>query len=172
MIGVEAPPGQDLFTHDTIARISKGSTAMRNLSGVENVVSITKVEDVVASLGGADLRDLVERVPEGEAEERALRDKVMARDHIVGSLVSKDGRAALIMVFLTDGAKDRVVTDAIRQARKRAGAADGLFRRRASSLAATSTPRRRTTCGACRRWRWRCCSWWWCCRSAIRSACY
>src|SRR6185295_17854552 len=92
MVGVEAPEGQDLFRHDTILKLRNASTAMRNLSGVENVVSLARVEDVVASAGGADVRDLIEAVPTGEAEEKALRDKVMSRDHLVGSLMSKDGR--------------------------------------------------------------------------------
>ncbi len=118
MVGVEAPAGQDLFTHDTVQRIANASKALHNLNGVENVVSLTRVEDVVASAAGADVRDLVEAVPANEADERALREKVMSRDHIVGSLVSKDGRAALIMV-LTEGAKDRVVTDLIREAAAR-----------------------------------------------------
>jgi predicted RND superfamily exporter protein len=115
MVGLEAPEGQDLFQKDTIARLQNASTAMRNLHGVENVVSITRIEDVVATPAGAEMRSLVDAAPSNAAEEKALRELIMARDHIVGSLVSKDGRAALIMVFLTEGARDKDVTAAIRK---------------------------------------------------------
>jgi predicted RND superfamily exporter protein len=117
MVGVEAPDG--IFKKTTLEKIAKASTAIRNLGGIENVVSVARVQDVESTAAGAELHDLVDRIPENEADEKALRDKVMARDHIVGSLVSRDGKAALIMVFLADGAKDREVTRAIRETAKR-----------------------------------------------------
>jgi uncharacterized protein len=119
LVGVEAPAGQDLFTRDTIRRITAASAQLHNVSGVDDVVSLTRMQDIVASPSGADWRSLVEAVPNGPDEERALRERVMSRDLVVGSLVSKDGRAALIMVFLADGARDRAVTDAIREVAER-----------------------------------------------------
>ncbi len=104
LIGVEAPPGKDVFDPDVLARLQRATDGIRNVRGVDRVLSLTTVADVVPSTNGAgvELTQLVAAVPKDEAEVTALRKKAMSRPHIVGNLVSTDGRAALILVFLAD----------------------------------------------------------------------
>jgi len=115
LIGVEAPPGQDMFTPDALGKLKAASEAMRNVHGVDpRVLSLTHVSDVVAGPAGAEVRLLIETLPTNANESVATKAKVLSRDHIVGNLVSKDGRAALILVFLAEGARDRQVTESLR----------------------------------------------------------
>ena len=116
LIGVESPPEQDVFSHETIAKISAATDAIKNVRGVDRVMSLTAVADVVAGPSGAEVTQLVSKIPATPEEARALRGKVLSRDHIAGNLVSKDGRAALIVVFLAEGISDRQVTDGLRAA--------------------------------------------------------
>jgi predicted RND superfamily exporter protein len=119
LLGVEAPAGppyeNGVFAADVVRRLQAATDAIRNVRGVDRVVSLTSVSDVVASPAGAEVTNLVTTVPADAAAERALRAKVLSRDHIAGNIVSRDGRAALIMVFLADGVGDRQVSEAVRQ---------------------------------------------------------
>jgi predicted RND superfamily exporter protein len=116
LIGVETPAGQDLFSAGNLDRIRTATETIRNLDGIDRVLSLTTVTDPVVSNEGVDLRPLVPGLPADERAANALRDKVLARDHVAGSLVSRDGRAAVIMAFFADGASDRVLTQSIRHA--------------------------------------------------------
>jgi predicted RND superfamily exporter protein len=112
LIGVES---EDVFAGPTVARLQRATDQIRNVRGVDRVVSMTSLSDVVASAEGAEVMPLVSAPPADAAAARALRDKVLAREHVAGSIVSLDGRATLIMVFLAEGAGDRQVSEAIRQ---------------------------------------------------------
>jgi len=116
LVGAEAPAGTDVFSPDAVQKLIRATDAIKNVSGVDRVLSIANTTDVVAGAAGAEVGQLITGPPTDAAGQRALRDKVLSREHIVGSLVSKDGRAALIMVFLAEGASDRQVTAALRKA--------------------------------------------------------
>jgi uncharacterized protein len=107
LIGVEVDPksgaGDDVFSGRVIGEIAAASDAIKNVRGVDRVVSLTSLSDVVSGPLGAEVTPLVPHPPADEAEHKALREKVLSREHVVGNVVSKDGRAALIMVFLAEG---------------------------------------------------------------------
>jgi predicted RND superfamily exporter protein len=118
MVGVEAPEGKDVFSGEVLRKLDAATTAFGKVRDVSRVLSLANVSDVVATSAGAQARTLVEKIPSTAEEERALRELTMAREHIVGNLVSADGRAALIMVFLDEGGSDAAVTRALREATK------------------------------------------------------
>src|SRR5207342_1354962 len=107
------------FAPETMGKLKAASEAIKNERGVDRVVAMPVVADVVPGPAGAEIAQLVSKVPENEEEHQALRKKVLSREHIVGSLVSKDGRAALIMVFLAEGISDRQVTTQLRAVAER-----------------------------------------------------
>jgi predicted RND superfamily exporter protein len=116
LVGIEAPAGQDVFAPDALKRIQAATDKIKNVTGVDRLMAITTVPDVKAGAMGAEITPLVPAIPSTPEEQKALREKVLSREHLVGSIVSKDGRAALIMVFLAEGASDRQVTEALRAA--------------------------------------------------------
>lgn len=102
LIGVEAPAGQDVFVATTIEKLARATQAIRNLRGIDHVLSLTSVSDIVPGPLGAQVVNLVEGPPADAAAHDALLRKVLSREQAVGNLVSADGRATLLMVFLAD----------------------------------------------------------------------
>jgi predicted RND superfamily exporter protein len=121
LIGVEAPGnpsdhgGLGVFAPSAMSRIFAASAAFKNVHGVDRVVSLGTLTDVVSGAGGAEVRPLVPRPPTSDDEARMLRDKVLARSHVVGQFVSHDAQAALLLVFLAEGAGDRQVVMDLRR---------------------------------------------------------
>jgi predicted RND superfamily exporter protein len=115
LVGIEAPPGEDVFSAGTIAKLRAATDAIHNLQGIDRVLSLATVTDPTVSDEGADLRPLITALPTSAAESKALRERVLSRRHVAGSLVSTDGRAALIMAFFADGASDRVLCNELRR---------------------------------------------------------
>src|SRR5262249_25473037 len=115
LIGVETGTSDDVFSAGNLARLRAATDAIHNLNGVDRVLSLTTVTDPVVSDDGVDLQPLVASLPADAAAARALGQKVMAREHVVGSLVSRDARAAVITVFFADGASDRILCADIRR---------------------------------------------------------
>lgn len=104
LVGVEVPDGSsdDVFSAASVQKIQRATQAIKNVRGVDLILSMTAVSDIVPGPLGAQVVDLVSGPPATEAEHRALRDKVLSREFAVGNFVSRDGRAALIMAFLAE----------------------------------------------------------------------
>ncbi len=105
LIGVETPPGDDVFSPSSMGKIDWATQAIKNLRGVDLILSLTAASDIVPGPAGAQVVDLVPAPPKDATEQAALRAKVLSREFAVGNLVSKDGRAALILAFLADPKK-------------------------------------------------------------------
>ena len=111
LVGVEV---DDAFSADSLGRLRAATDAIRETPGVEHVLSLANVEDFTPDpMGGIRTANLVEAVPADGAAAVALRDKVLSRDHVVGTLVSADGRAYVMVVFLTYGGDRRATTGRI-----------------------------------------------------------
>jgi predicted RND superfamily exporter protein len=115
LVGIETARGEDVFAPATLTRLRAATEAIHNLQGIDRVLSLTTVTDPSVSDEGADLRPLIPSLPTSPAEAKALRERVLSRRHVAGSLVSTDGRAALIMAFFADGASDRILCAEIRR---------------------------------------------------------
>lgn len=116
LVGVEArAPGGDVFSAAAVERIQAATGALRNVRGVDHVMPMTSLSDLVAGAAGAEVSPLVPGPPADEAAHRALGAKVLSREQVAGSLVSRDGRAALIMVFLTEAAGSRQVAEELKR---------------------------------------------------------
>lgn len=102
IVGVEAPAGDDVFSPASLGKIQRATQAIKNVRGVDLILSLTAVSDIVSGPMGAEFNALVPDLPTDEAGRRALRDKVLSREFAVGNFVSRDGRGALILAFLAD----------------------------------------------------------------------
>ena len=102
IVGVEAPAGDDVFSPASLGKIERATHAIKNVRGVDLILSMTEVSDIIAGPLGATQVDLVPSLPTNAAESRALREKILSREFAVGNFVSPDGRGALILAFLAD----------------------------------------------------------------------
>jgi hypothetical protein len=112
LIGIE---GDDVLAAGAIRKLTAATRAFADVEGVDRVVSLTNVEDVTSTVESADVALLVPGPPANSVEEANLRRRVLSREQVVGSLVSADGRAALMMVYLVEGAPTRRVVRELRQ---------------------------------------------------------
>jgi predicted RND superfamily exporter protein len=116
LVGVQA---DDLFTSEKLNFVRDLSKGIEQVEGVDSVVSITEMRDFEERQMGAEtgscIQDLIGDLPEEMTEEElaAIRERVMSREHIVGSLVSRKGDAALLVCRLTPGSNVKHVADGI-----------------------------------------------------------
>ncbi len=100
VIGLEAENG-DIFNPKDLAAIMQISEEVKKIPGIkeENVVSIAdrKVKYVESQGDTIKVERLMEAVPQSKEELAAFRDRVYSNNLYVGSLVSKDGKAASII---------------------------------------------------------------------------
>lgn len=110
------PGERELFSVELLTALDRLSTALKNTEGVDRVVSLSTMTDLVASDGGVEVMPLVPvPVPTDAAALARLKARALALPQVRGNVVSSDGRAALVMVFFTEGARTRVLADKARQ---------------------------------------------------------
>lgn len=110
------PGERELFSVEMLTAIDRLSTALKNTEGVDRVVSLSTMTDLVASDGGVEVMPLVPvPVPTDAAALARLKARALALPQVRGNVVSSDGRAALVMVFFTEGARTRILADKARQ---------------------------------------------------------
>ncbi len=100
VIGVEAKSG-DIFNPATLRAIESITEEVKNIPGIkeENVISITdrKVKHVESEGNTIRVERLMNGFPETPQAVQAFRERVFSNPLYVGSLVSKDGKAAAIV---------------------------------------------------------------------------
>jgi predicted RND superfamily exporter protein len=95
-----AEPG--IFTADMIARVGRISEALQALPGVHRVQSLATVPNLQADADSLDVGSLAEQVAQDPSVLDGLREGVTANPLYGGNLVSRDGRAAAILVYFKD----------------------------------------------------------------------
>lgn len=103
IVGLNTP---DVFDSNFISRLGTATRALNETEGIAYALSLTSVEDFTPDpeKGGISVSYLAGSVPKDAEEQKALREKVMARDQIVGNLISSDGKSTLLYCFAAHGA--------------------------------------------------------------------
>ena len=108
LIGIAS---KDVFAPDFIGRLQEVTKKLQDLPELDHVLSITNVQDFTPDpMGGIRTDLLVPRVPRTDLEREMLRERVMSRDAVVGSLVSEDGQAVVLVAFAAYQADPRGVS--------------------------------------------------------------
>ena len=113
LVGIEVA---DPFNGQFLSKLREVTRDIGDTPGVETVLSLANVEDFVEDpvAGGIVASQLIDSIPKNMPEEAALRQKVMARDFVVGNLISEDARAVMIYVFAAYGAQPRELANRVR----------------------------------------------------------
>ncbi len=97
LVGIET---EDAFDPRFLRTLDEVTRDLSTLPSLDHVLSLSNVADFEADpMGGVIAGMLVDRIPQTEAEQAALREKVLSREHIRGSLVSDDGTAVVLVAF-------------------------------------------------------------------------
>ncbi len=112
LIGV---PAEDPFDGEFLTRLAAATEELKDTRGLKYVLSLSNVIDFTADEvnGGVVTAALVREIPRTPGEKAELRAKVMSRDHVVGNLISRDGKAVMIYGFLAQGADPRATSAAL-----------------------------------------------------------
>jgi len=97
----------DIFSEATLSKIQNLSDEVENLPMVDKVLSITNMFEIKGIEDGFEVRDLIEKIPENDAERAALRQKIMDDKLLYGNIVSKDfQRTAVLAILAVTGDQD------------------------------------------------------------------
>jgi predicted RND superfamily exporter protein len=112
--GVET---KNVFDKDFLTRMRAATMRLNATEGVGYALTLTNVEDFAPDpeKGGIRADYLVRAIPENEADEKALRERVLSRDEVVGSLVDEKGTSTLIYCFAVPGTNVRAMAGQIRK---------------------------------------------------------
>ena len=113
LVGIQAT---DVTQRGFLERLRKLTRELKETKGLDHVLSLANVVDFTPDpdRGGVVTSRLVEHLPSTPAEQKELRRKVMSRDHVVGNLVSADGKAVLVYCYLAYGTDPKSVAARIR----------------------------------------------------------
>lgn len=111
-------PTDDPFDPVFLERLQRVTLALRDTKGLDSVLSLMNVSDFVEDKvnGGIITDTLIHELPTTPEEEQAIRDRVMSRDHIVGTLISKNADAVLVYAFATPDQQPKDIANAVRAA--------------------------------------------------------
>lgn len=99
---------KDVFSADTLSLLKKLTAAYENVKGVSYVTSLINVLDFKRTGQGLEVGRLLRggKIPDSPKALKNFRDYVMSNERYVGNLVSKDGKAAIIVLRLSAGASE------------------------------------------------------------------
>lgn len=122
MVGVEVggeDPTADVFGSAEVQALDAATRGLAAAPGVARVMSLTNTANVVSTETGSEIAPLVPGPPESPEQRAAMRARVLALDHVVGNLVSADGRAATIMVYVLEGVSTGQIVQEVRAVAER-----------------------------------------------------
>ncbi|MEK7294260.1 MAG: MMPL family transporter [Nitrospirota bacterium] len=106
VIGVESASG-DVFQPKVLEKIQRITDGVLDIPGVirSNVISLAarKAKDIVGTEEGMQVRQLMETVPQTPREIERLKKAVYANPIYINSIVSQDGKMALVIADFKSG---------------------------------------------------------------------
>jgi len=111
----------DVFTPESLDRITKVTGTLEGVEGVFNVLSLSNVLDFRKEGDSLEVTRLGERAGTGPESLARFRRYVLDRELYAGSLVSEDGRMAAILVNILDETDEVVVAEKIKNILEREG---------------------------------------------------
>ena len=98
-----------------IKKLRRTTLELKQTHGLDHVLSLANIMDFTPDRdkGGIITDRLINTIPNNRAERDALYKKVMSRDHVVGNLISADGKAVLLYCFLAYGSDPKKMAASI-----------------------------------------------------------
>ena len=152
LVGIQANEADgDVLAPGFLRRLQRVTKELKETKGLDHVLSLANVIDFTPDegRGGVTAKPLVETLPASAAQHTALRRRVMSRDHVVGNLVSADGKAVLVYCYLAYGTDPKAMAGTIKRVVGRGFPEPPrlLGRRTASSRPTSTRPPSRTCSG-------------------------
>jgi predicted RND superfamily exporter protein len=102
IVVVDVPGEEGVFNRGTLEKIDRLTHAIEEVEGVEEVISLTNARYLKGSGEMLDTPLVVPEIPDNQADMKDLRDFVLGNDLFLKTLVSSDGQASAINIFVKD----------------------------------------------------------------------
>ncbi|MBN1182604.1 MAG: RND family transporter [Bacteroidales bacterium] len=105
-IGMIVLETDDIFKTDVLQHIKQITDSLKITQGVSTVASLTDIIDIKSSEWGIEIGKLVDEynLPETQSELDSLKEYVFSKDMYLGSIVSEDSTASVILFTLLSDA--------------------------------------------------------------------
>lgn len=108
MLVVEA---DDVLATETLTRIRDLTEKMQRVDEFDRVVSVFTAKDLRGEDGEMIVESAIPRIPESDEDRAALREQLAKNPLVLGNLVSKDYKYAVLIGFLSLEAEDEVLLE-------------------------------------------------------------
>ncbi len=102
IVVIDAPGNAGVFNRPTLEKIDRLTRAIEKLEGVEEAISLTNARYLTGAGEMLETPLIIPEIPRDAEAMSELRDFVLGNDLFLKTLVSADGRAAAINVFMRD----------------------------------------------------------------------
>ena len=114
-IGLVIIESENVFMPDALAHIKQISDSLTEIDGVVGVTSITNMTSFKTEGDNFEVDDLITDWPENEADANALKAEVTSNEMVVGTLVSSDAKAAIVLFNFQSETDVEAVSLAVRE---------------------------------------------------------
>ncbi len=107
--------GKNVFLPQTLEHIKQVTDTLSQMEGIIRVTSLTNLTNFNTSDDAFEVDDLVSEWPENEEDANALRDEITKNPMVVGTVVSADGEAAIVLFNFASGIDVKETSTAVRE---------------------------------------------------------
>jgi predicted RND superfamily exporter protein len=114
-IGLIILESDNVFRPEVLAGIRQITDTLTGIEGVAGVTSITNMTHFKTEGDNFEVDDLISEWPENEADANAIKAEVTQNEMVVGTLVSADGTAAIVLFNFQSGTDVKAVSAEVMQ---------------------------------------------------------
>jgi predicted RND superfamily exporter protein len=105
----------NVFLPQTLAHIQQVTDTLSGMEGIIRVTSLTNLTNFNTTDDAFEVDDLISDWPKNEADAEALKDEITANAMVVGTIVSEDATAAVVLFNFESGSHIKATATLVRQ---------------------------------------------------------
>ncbi|MEN3185617.1 MAG: MMPL family transporter [Atribacterota bacterium] len=106
----------DLFTPKNLSHLQAVVETIKGLSVVQNVTALTSMPKIVTTDYGIEVKEVVDVLPQSEAEAQDLKEELRQDELIWGKLVTSDGKGTIVMISFYEGVDEYQAIEEVKRA--------------------------------------------------------
>jgi predicted RND superfamily exporter protein len=105
----------NVFLPQTLAHIQQVTDTLSGMEGIIRVTSLTNLTNFNTTDDAFEVDDLISDWPKNEADAEALKDEITTNAMVVGTIVSEDATAAVVLFNFESGSDIKATATLVRQ---------------------------------------------------------
>lgn len=106
MLEVDINSAGTILNDASLQKIDNLTNEFENIEGVQEVISLTNVQQIKGSLFGIEVSKLIEEIPETKPDIQQLKNELREEELYLGSIISEDFMATSIVIKFNPDLKD------------------------------------------------------------------